>query len=114
MAVRVTAGPRVSRGRYDPSTPAGVGYFQPVIARTTPWPVTLCCTLMYRIEPLASKMPPVSSALRSFSEAIRTQPSLSRLSSVPSGRQLNRSLFPCSWSPSSPGWSPGCTGRPLC
>jgi hypothetical protein len=35
---------------------------QPVIARITPWPVTLCGTRSKKRVPVASKMPPVGSA----------------------------------------------------
>jgi len=66
---------------------------QPVISRITPWPVTLCCTLTKKRVPVASKMPPVHSAFRSFSVAIRTQPSERVSASSPSSRHDHRSLF---------------------
>src|SRR6266542_3470880 len=43
-------------------------------------------------------MPPVHSAVRSFSVAMRMQPSLCRSGSVPSGRQSHRSLLCGPWS----------------
>src|SRR5438034_915301 len=95
------------------------GYRQPVTSSTTPWPLTLCCTLTKKRVPVASKIPPVHSApspafaVRSFSVPIRIQPSETPSMSAPSGRQSHRSLFLCvaPMSPSScriqfprPGW----------
>ena len=54
------------------------GYFQPVISRIVALPLMLCWMLTKYRVPVASKMPPVHSAVRSFSVATRTQPSDSR------------------------------------
>ena len=54
-----------------------------------------------RFVPNLTIGPPVVSALRSLSVAIRTQPSDSRSTSTPSERQSQMSLLPWSWSLSS-------------